>query len=264
MVLVNLYPIQSGKFFGLLLLALMFVYTIYLMSAGKKMYVRRVPGLDAIEDAIGRSTEMGKPVVMSYGWAFSGFDYWTVAGLAILDHTARLCAKNNTRLIVPTGGGAGSYIVRPVALEILKNAYAAEGKSDRFNENDVPFLSGTQFAMGSGYVGILLKERPGSMIMTGNTSADAMMIAEAANQVNAFSITVPNYVGNMACLACASDYMMIGEESVAAGAYLSQEPSRLASIRTQDLSKFIAIGLMLLGWVLNAFGSNLIQNILST
>jgi hypothetical protein len=57
---------------------------------------------------------------------------------------------------------------------------------------------------------------------------------------------------------------MIGEEAVAAGAYLSQEPAQLASIRTQDIYKFIGIGLILLGWILTTVGSNLIQQILST
>jgi hypothetical protein len=177
---------------------------------------------------------------------------------------AKLCAKTNTKLLVPTGGSEGSYIVRPVAVEIVKNAYEAEGKSDMFNENDLPFLSGSQFAMGTGFAGMLLSNRPGSMIMAGSSAADAMMIAEVSNQVGAITITAPTYIGNVAALACASDYVMIGEEAVAAGAYLSQEPAQLASIRTQDIYKFIGIGLILLGWVLTAVGSNLIQQIMST
>jgi len=264
MPLIEIWPIQSGRITGLVLLALVFVITLYLMSGGKKPYVRRVPGLDAMEDAVGRATEMGKPVVASYGWAFSGFDYWTVAGLTILSHVAKLCAKTNTRLLVPTGGSEGSYIVRPVAVEIVKNAYDVEGKGDMFNENDLPFLSGSQFAMGTGFAGMLLSNRPGSMIMAGSSAADAMMIAEVSNQVGAITITAPTYIGNVAALACASDYVMIGEEAVAAGAYLSQEPAQLASIRTQDIYKFIGIGLILLGWVLTAVGSNLIQQIMST
>jgi len=102
------------------------------------------------------------------------------------------------------------------------------------------------------------------MIMAGSSAADAMMIAEVSNQVGAITITAPTYIGNVAALACASDYVMIGEEAVAAGAYLSQEPAQLASIRTQDIYKFIGIGLILLGWVLTAVGSNLIQQILGT
>jgi hypothetical protein len=249
---------------GLLLLLLVFAITIYYMSGGRQPFIRRVAGLDAIEDAVGRSTEMGKPVVASYGWAFSSFDYWTVAGLTLLSHIAKQCVRNNTRLIVPTGGSTGSFIVRPVAVEIVKNAYEAAGKVDMFNENDMPFLSGDQFAMGSGYAGILLTERPGSMVLAGSSAADAMMIAEVSNQVGAITITAPTYIGNVAALACASDYVMIGEEAIAAGAYLSQDAAQLASIRTQDIYKFIAVGAIVLGWIALALGSDIIGQILNT
>jgi hypothetical protein len=264
MALFHLWPIYEGKFVALLLLLLVFALTIFFMTGGRRPYVRRVPGLDAIEDAVGRSTEMGKPVVCSYGWAFGSFDYWTVAALSILSHVADLSVKNDTRLIVPTGGSTGSFIVRPVAVDIVRLAYESQGKGDQFNENDMPFLSGSQFAMGSGYAGILLSERPGSMIFTGSAGADAMMIAEVSNQVGAITITSATYMGNVAAMACASDYIMIGEEVPAAGAYLSQEPSQLASIRTQDIYKFIAIGLIVIGWALIQTGSDFIVQLLSS
>jgi hypothetical protein len=264
MALITIWPIQEGKIIGLLLLIGLFAITIYLMTGGRKPYIRRVAGLDAIEDAVGRSTEMGKPVVASYGWAFGSFDYWTVAGLTILSHVAKQCASNNTRMIVPTGGSTGSFIVRPVAVEIVKNAWEAEGRPEGFNENDLPFLSGSQFAMGSGYAGILLTERPGSMILAGSSAADAMMIAEVSNQVGAITITSPTYIGNVAALACASDYVMIGEEAIAAGAYLSQEPAQLASIRTQDIYKWIAIVLIVIGWILRQMGNTFVNELLGT
>jgi len=167
-------------------------------------------------------------------------------------------------MIVPTGGSTGSFIVRPVAVDIVRMAYEAEGKGDQFTELDMPFLSGSQFAMGSGFAGILLKNRPGTMILTGGSAADAMMIAEVSNQVGAITITAPTYMGNVAAMACASDYIMIGEEVTAAGAYLSQEPAQLASIKTQDIYKFIAIGLIVIGWALIQGGSNLITQLLTS
>lgn len=264
MALFHIWPVYEGKFVALILLILVFAFTIYFMTGGRRPYVRRVPGLDAIEDAVGRSTEMGKPVVNSYGWAFGGFDYWTVAGLSILSYVADMCVKNDTRMIVPTGGSTGSFIVRPVAVDIVRLAYESQGKGDQFNENDMPFLSGSQFAMGTGFAGILLTERPGSMILTGGSAADAMMIAEVSNQVGAITITAPTYMGNVAAMACASDYIMIGEEVTAAGAYLSQEPAQLASIRTQDIYKFIAICLIAIGWLLIQSGNDLLIQLLSS
>lgn len=264
MTLFNLWPIQEGKIVALILFVLVFLITVYYMTGGRKPFVRRVPGLDAIEDAIGRSTEMGKSVVMSYGWCFGGFDYWTIAGLNILQYVSSICVKNDTKMVVPTGGSQGSFIVRPVAVDLVKTTFESQGKGELFDENNMPFLSGSQFAMGTGFCGILLKERPGSMILTGGSAADAMMVAEVSNQVGAITITSPTYISNVAALACASDYVLIGEETPAAGAYLSQDSAQLASLRTQDLLKFFSIAVVLIGSVLVVAGSNFFIQLLST
>ena len=252
----------EGRLFGLLLLILIFVLAINFMGQAKVPHIRRVPALDAIEDAVGRATEMGKPVVCSYG--IGGFTYWTIAGLSILGYVAKICAETDTRLVVPTGGGHSSYIVREAAVDLVRNAYTAAGKPELFNEEDMPFLSGEQYAYTPGYVGILVRERPGATIMTGSHASEAMNIAEMANGVNSITITSGSYTSNMAALACASDYIMLGEEQPAAGAYLSRDPGQMASIRVQDIYKFIAIGTILLGLIAVNLGSDIINRLLST
>lgn len=254
--------IVEGRFIGLLLDIVILVLVLYYTSGDKKIYIRRVAGLDAIEEAVGRAAEMGKPVVASYG--LGGFTYWTLAGLAILSHVADLSARTGTRLIVPTGGSTESLIVRPMAEEIVKTAYTLAGASEQYNPDDLPFLSGQQYAYVGGYVGILQRTRPASVIMTGSHWSDAMNIAETSNAVGAITITSGSYISNVAALACASDYILIGEEAPAAGAYLSDDPAQRASIRVQDLYKWLALGCIILGLVLSNAGISIIENLLST
>jgi hypothetical protein len=254
--------IIEGRFIGLILDIILFLLVIYYTSGDKKINIRRVAGLDAIEEAVGRAAEMGKPVVASYGLA--GFTYWTLAGLAVLSHVARLCARTGTRLIVPTCGSTGSLIVRPVAEEIVKTAYTMEGVPDQFNPDDMPFLSGQQYAYVGGYIGILQRTRPASTILTGSHWSDAMNIAETSSAVGAITITSGSYISNVAALACASDYILIGEEAPAAGAYLSDNPSQRASIRVQDIYKWVALGCILLGLLLSNMGITIIEDLLST
>ena len=254
--------LYEGRLFGLTLVVLIFILAIHYMRQTKPPYIRRVPALDAIEDAIGRSTEMGKPVVCSYG--LGGFSYWTIAGLSILGHVAKLCAETDTRLIVPTGGSPDSYIVREAAVDLVRNAYTVAGKLESFNEEDMPFLSGEQYAYTPGYIGILVRDKPGALIMTGSHWSEAMNIAEMANAVGAVTITAGCYTSSMAALACASDYIMLSEEQPAAGAYLSGDPGQLASIRVQDIYKFIAVGTMLLGLLAINVGSEIINQLIST
>ena len=254
--------IIEGRFIGLLLDIAIAALVVYYIKNGKNIYIRRVPGLDAIEEAVGRSAEMGKPVICSYG--LGGFTYWTLAGLSILSHVAKLAARTGTRLIVPTGGSDGSLIVRPVAEEIVKNAYIMEGVEDNFNPDDLPFLSGQQYAYVGGYVGIMQRTRPGSVIMTGSHWSDAMNIAETSNAVGAVTIASGAYISNVAALACACDYILIGEEAPAAGAYLSDDMSQKASIRVQDIFKWLSLGLIVFGLLSYNAGSEFILNLLST
>jgi len=254
--------IINGRFLGFVLNIAMAALVYYYIKSKKQIYIRRVPGLDAIEEAIGRSAEMGKPVICSFG--IGGFTYWTLAGLAILSHVAHLCAKTGSRLIVPTGGGDQSLIVRPVAEEIVKTAYTLEGAEDQYNPDDLPFLSGQQYAYVGGYVGIMQRVRPGSVIMTGSHASDAMNIAETSNAVGAITITSGSYISNVAALACASDYILIGEEAPAAGAYLSDDPAQRASIRVQDLFKWLALAIMILGIAARSVGNDLMLRLLST
>jgi len=119
MVLFTTGIIQEGKVMGLFMIVLMFTITIFYMRGKQKTYIRRVAGLDAIDEAIGRSTEMGKPHFALIGVGM--FDHWTMAALQILAYQARLCAEMNTRLIVPTGGSEGAMLTREVALDIVNN-----------------------------------------------------------------------------------------------------------------------------------------------
>lgn len=254
--------IINGRFIGFLLNIAMAALVYYYIKTKKMVHIRRVPGLDAIEEAVGRSAEMGKPVICSFG--IGGFTYWTLAGLAILSHVARLSAKTGSRLIVPTGGGDQALIVRPVAEEIVKTAYTLEGVEDQYNPDDLPFYSGQQYAYIGGYVGVMQRVRPGSVIMTGSHASEAMNIAETSNAVGAITITSGSYISNVAALACASDYILIGEEAPAAGAYLSEDPSQRASIRVQDLFKWLAIAIMILGIAARSIGNDFMLRLLST
>jgi len=253
----------QGRISGLILLLAMAVITLYYMRKGKLPYIRRVPAIDSIEEGIGRASEMGRPVIASPGIAIEGIDYWTVGALSILSHVARLCARNDLRLMVPLGGSEQSYTLVEISRDIVENQYRLEGNLERFNIDDMPFLSGRQFAWASAYVGMLMRDRPAVDVMVGLQWATAIYMSEVAHEVGSFQISGTTYLSNIACLAVSSDYVMIGEEMVAAGAYLSRDPVQLASIRTQDIIKAVMVVTLLLGIIALGLGSDVVKVILS-
>jgi hypothetical protein len=60
----------------------------------------------------------------------------------------------------------------------------------------------------------------------------------------------------------ACDYTLLGDELYAAGAYLSQDAVQMASIAGQDVGKYLAMILLLVGLILSAAGSDWLVNIL--
>jgi len=254
--------VVTGRLLGAILFILIFGSILYFIRRGKIAYVRKPASLSVIDEGIGRATEMGKPAVFLYGLSRGMFEQYTVAAFSILSYIARICAETDTQLIVPSGGDEASYITRPVAVEIVRNAYREAGKPELFNEELVPFYSGLQFAYGMSVVGLLLSKKPGFFMMSGNYGADIMMMAETGMNVGSFTITTTTDVSYTACMAGVSDYMMLGEETPAAGAYLSKDPSQLASLSTGDYFKIAAIIVIALGSILLTLGDKTIVTLL--
>jgi hypothetical protein len=252
-----------GRFVGLILDIVILALTVYYVGAKEAPYLRRVPALDAIDEAVGRSTEMGRPVLytMSTGWY--GFDWRILTCISLLSQVARIAARNEARLVVPTGGSERSYIIRPAIEEAVKTAFTVEGKPELFNSDDLPFFSGQQYAYIGGVVGMMQRDVPGALFGIYGAS-EAMNFAETANALGSITINSPSYPANAAVLACASDYIIWPEEAPAASAYLSGDPEEVAPIKTQDIMKWGAIILMIVGSIALTAGSDIIQRILAT
>lgn len=228
---------------GVMFLALLgpIAYMIFRAMKGHLPDVRRLPGIDAIEEAVGRAAEMGRPVMFSTG--LDDINVVTLAALSVLEHVARLCARYGVRLIAPQR----SPETYPVAEEVVRRAYQAEGKLDRFRSDDVIFLSTQQFAYASGYIGILHREKVASNLMFGAFAAESLILAEAGRSIGAAQIAGTTDYHQIPFFISACDYTLIGEELFAASSYLEREPIKLGSLAGLDWAKVIILGLILIG-----------------
>ena len=53
----------AGKLFDLVVLILIWAVALFLIYSKREIWIRRLPALDFIEEAVGRAAEMGRPVV---------------------------------------------------------------------------------------------------------------------------------------------------------------------------------------------------------
>jgi len=212
--------------------------------------VRRIAGLDAVDEVVGRATEMGRPVLYSPGIGdLTSAD--TLASFNVLGHVAKLIAKYDARLIVcnrtPT--------VHPITESVVRAAYFEVGKPDAYREDDVRFLTNDQFGYAAGVVGIMNREGVSALIMFGLFYAESLVFAEAGNQAGAIQVAATSSTSQTPFFIVACDYCLIGEEIYVAGAYLGQDRVRLATIVVQDWGKQFTLAVIILGTLVATYVS---------
>jgi hypothetical protein len=230
---------------GTAVLVFMFVYFINRARQGRNLFIRRISGLDAVDEALGRATEMGRPTLYVPGIS-SIADVATIAALNILGEVAKKTAKFGTPLIVPTA----DPIVYTVAREMVKESYTTAGRPDAFNQDIVFFVTDAQFAYAAAVDGIMTREKPATNFLIGMFYAEALILAETGAATGAVQIAGTDAVTQLPFFITACDYTLIGEELYAASAYLSREPLLLGAIKGQDYSKAIIVGVIVVATLL--------------
>ena len=206
-------------------------------------FIRRIPGLNALDEAVGRATEMGRPVLMVPG--ISGLDVVTLKALSIFSYVGRAVARFGNKSIMATI----DPIVTGVGEEVLRDAYADAGRPELFDEGDVRYLTQQQFAFATGVAGILIRERVAASFLFGAFFAESLIFAEVGQQVGAVQVAGTTQTNQIPFLIAACDYVIIGDEFYAASAYLSRDPTLLGSIAGQDYCKLLLLAIILLGVV---------------
>lgn len=234
---------------GFIIYTIILLWFIFHARAGKEMFVRKIPGLDALDEAVGRATEMGKPILYVPGLS-SIADIATIASLNILSRVAKKTAEYNTTLLVPNR----NPVVYTVAQEIVKEAYTDAGRPDAYNPNNVYFITLNQFAYVAAVCGTMVREKPATNLFLGYFWAESLILAETGASTGAIQIAGTDSVFQLPFFITTCDYTLIGEELYAASAYLSREPLLMGSLKGQDWGKMIILAILIIGSALMLLG----------
>ena len=238
----------SVQFAAVLIFSITIYYYIDRARSGEEIYLRTIPGLKAIEEAVGRATEMGKSVLFVPG--ISDLDQVeTITGLNILGHVAEHTAKYETSLNVPVS----KSIVMEAGREVCKEAYLRAGRPDLYYDDMVHYVTEEQFAYTAGVTGIMEREKPAACFYLGKFYAESLILAEAGNSIGALQIAGTGSYSQIPFFVTACDYTLIGEEFFVASAYLSKKPELVGSIKGQDIVKLLVMIAIAVTVVLNGF-----------
>ncbi len=234
---------NTGRINILVAMVVFFALVLYFIETarkGKPLFVRRIAGLDAVDEAVGRATEMGRPIVYVPGLGgVSGIA--TIASINILGEVAKKTAQYDSALLVPNR----DPIVYTLVREVVKEAYTKAGRPDAFKSDNVFFITSEQFAYAAAVDGLMVREKPATNFFLGEFWAESLILAETGAQTGAIQIAGTDSVFQLPFFITACDYTLIGEELYAASAYLSREPLLLGSLKGQDYGKAIILAVIL-------------------
>jgi len=211
----------------------------------ERLYVRPLPGLEALEEAIGRATEMGRPVLYSTGLGEIS-DIGTLASISILSSVSRTAAEYGARLRVP----CRDPVVFAATQEAVEEGCLAAGRPDAYDPADVFFVAGRQFAYAAAVSGIMIRERTAANLFVGLFYAEALLLAETGAETGAIQIAATDRVTQLPFFITSCDYTLIGEELYAAGAYLGRDPALLGGLKAQDWAKALLMAVLGVGALL--------------
>jgi hypothetical protein len=210
-------------------------------KAPSRLFIRRIGGIDAIESAVGRAVEQGRPIFFTTALTTLGPVLYACMG--VLSFVARKAAVFRSSLIVPQSAPDALALVE----DVVSDAYRAERRWGGFDPSTLPFLSEDQFAFASGYIGMVHRDRPATAFLMGNFAAESLILAEAGQYVGATQVAASVSPEQIPFFVCTCDYTLIGEELFSASAYLSKEPVLLGSLYGQDRAKLALILLLTIG-----------------
>jgi len=253
---------RTNVLIGTFLFMILFFYIFIKVKRNReKLFIRRIPGLDAIDDAVGRATEMGKPVVYDCGIGYyTQID--TIASMLILRSVAKKVAEFKAEIYVPTC----DPIIMQISEEMVASGFLDAGYPEDHKKDNIFFLAADQFAFAAGVAGILSRKKPATAFHFGYYAAESLLISEAGFAAGAIQVAGTTAVAQLPFFITACDYTLIGEELYAAAAYISRDAQIMTNLKLSDFAKVTIGFLFIIGTIVMTINSEwtFLQDLLFT
>jgi hypothetical protein len=250
-------PARTNVLVGVALFVTFLVINMIRARRGSTLFIRPIAGLQALDEAIGRATEMGRPVLYVPGLSDMS-EVGTFAAITIFQRVARKAADVGCGLEAP----CYDPVVAAVMDDAAKTAYSEAGRPDAYRAGTVHYVSAQQFAYVAAVNGYMLRDRPAANFYMGSFYAESLLLAETGNSTGAIQIAGTDKVTQLPFFVCACDYTLLGEELFAASAYIGREPVQMATIAAQDWAKALGAALVVLALLGAIFGRHEIATLL--
>ena len=210
--------------------------------------LREIPAFNRLRQAIGLAVEDGSRLHVSLGNANPNSQQAASAlvGLSSLESITQLSATSDQPPVATSGNGGLAILSQ----DALRGIYQQANTPEVYDPGQGRLTGPTPFSYIAGAMPILKDENISSNILLGNFGPEIGLLIDRAEKQNSLTVAGSDSLPAQAVLYATCDEPLIGEELFASGAYLQTNSFHPASLRAQDVLKWLVMVSVVVGIIL--------------
>lgn len=241
--------------FGLVFAGLAFALIIgfHRMASKLSAYpLREITAFTRLKSAVGSAVEAGTRIHLSLGSGglIGEQSAPALVGLSVLRRIASDASLSDNPPLATSGDGA----LMVLSQDAQRSAYLELGAEGRYDPTFGRLTGLTPFAYAAGTLPVIFDEQVSANVLLGHFGPELALIADAAERSGSPVVAGTSDVSSQAVLYAAVHEPLIGEEVFAGGAYLQVDGAHEASLRAQDILRWLVVALILAGSVIKLAG----------
>lgn len=243
------------NYLGLAFILLCLGLTLFFIYFNRKLppiSLRDIPAFNHFRREVNLAVEAGKRLHVSLGRGSINDLQGGAAfiGLSVLDRCARE-ASNSDRPPVTTSGDG---VLTILSQDTLQNTYRSLASEQRYDPTNARLTGLSPMAYAAGAMPTIHDEHINANFFVGHIGSEVALLTEASERSRSLSVAGTDSISAQAVLYATADEPLLGEELYAAGVYLGAGPAHLASLRMQDIMRWVLAGAILIGAILKLSG----------
>jgi len=240
-----------GMVFVLIFLGLIILFVVY-ERTNKSQMLRPIWAFDRLRRHIGLAVEAGKRVHISLGQGtISGLEGGSaLIGLSIVERISRTASISDRPPVITSGDSTLMILSQNTTRQVFRSI----GEEKQYDPGSGRLTGLTPMAYVVGTMPIIFDEQVATTIIAGHLGSEIALITDAAERTGCTTLAGSDSISAQAVLYATADEPLIGEELFATGAYLNSGPVHNASLRAQDIFRWLLVGALLVGSGLKLVG----------
>lgn len=214
--------------------------------------LREISAFTKLRRAIGLAVEAGSRLHISIGQGgvIGPQSSAAFVGLSVLEKMAGSAATGDNPPIATTGEGTLGIM----AQDTLRGTNQRIGLGEQFDATSGRVTGLTPFSYAVGTMPLVGDDKTGANILAGHFGSEVALITAAGERSDNMTLAGTDDLPAQAVLYATAHEPLIGEELYAGGAYLNAGPVHDASLRAQDIIRWVIVAVIILGLIVKALG----------